>query len=279
MRGEIRQRLTTPQQLRARGIPRETEGFRVSETHRAARAARDLQPRESGREDARIQDDVRHRSRSENDGLVPLQQATPCVGNVAAAFDVGIRKAFRFAFLELRNHARDQPVGAGRITPVLEQLRLEQHVRLRPCGVVESRQAPPLRLKPRDAMLEIAVVAFEERVVVLEAMRPVDRDPPLRVRLQILHHRTVAADQRTLQHKASGVGHDRARRAEQGRPVRHPRHVENDGREDVGALAQQGREIEGLVEVVIDVALGRTASHAFAVAVEKVATVARDGDG
>jgi hypothetical protein len=122
-------------------------------------------------------------------------------------------------------------------------------------------------------VLEIPEVSLERGVFVLEPVPVVDRDPPVGVGLKVGENSTVPIDHLALQHEAAGISHHRARRPEQGRPVGDARHVEHDHRQDVPPAPQVRGQVVGIIEVVVDVTLGRAATEAGAVAIKDIPAV------
>ena len=112
-------------------------------------------------------------------------------------------------------------------------------------------------------MLKVTLVALKGGVLVLEAVRGVDRDLPF----------FIGAEFAAFEHEPAGVSHHRTRRAELRGTMCDPRHIEHERSEDVAPRTQMRREIEGLVEVMVYVALGGTTAEERAVAVEKITAV------
>ena len=266
MRREVRQRLLLAQELRAGRVPAQPQRLGVTQADFAARAAGNLEMGKRRREDLGVEHQAHRGVRGQGQRRAALEQRRPRRRHRRTAGEKRVGEFLRRAFLQHRHHAR-------------QQVRLEQQMRRGPGRVVELRRVPADRDQARDAVLKVAEVTLEGRVLVLETVRLVHGHLPRRIRAQVGDRPARLRLQRTLEHEAAGVGQHRARRPEQRGAVRHARHVQHEGREDVAAAAQVRREVERLVEMVVHVALRRAAAKTGAVAEKQVAAVGRHVDG
>ena len=185
VRGEIRERLLFAQQLCPRGVPRQAQRLGIVQPDHAARAAGHREMRERRGQRRGVEHQVHGGVRGQRQRRPLLQQRLPRRRHWRAAGEKRIGEFLRRALLEHRHHPRHQAVRAGGVAAVLQPLGLEEQVRGRPRRIVKLGRVPAGRDQFRHAVLEIAEVALEGRVVILEAVRGVDGDLPRLVRAQV----------------------------------------------------------------------------------------------
>ena len=196
-----------------------------------------------------------------------VSRAPPAFADGGPALDKRIGKIFAAPFLHHRNHSRHQPIRARRIAPVLVALRPDRaHV----AGGHGASSKPAVCPVRADAAAKRDARNNHDTPRTSCSRSETDargrRNLPRRIRAHVHRPSPACIVQRSLEHKSSGIGHDRAWRAQQRRTMRHARHVEHERREHVSPRAQVRREIEALVEMMVDISLRRTASDEPSVA-------------